>query len=79
MFIKQWESTIIPNAPEVEMVCSRCGNKVAHKLHKVPIAGLGFVFSKTPIIAKNKYAFVCPVCGNMTKEINKDQLSSLRK
>lgn len=79
MFIKNWESTIIQDTIDVEMTCPQCNNRTIHKIHKIPIVGLGFVFSKRPFIAKNKYAFVCPICSNITKEITKDQLSSLRK
>ena len=79
MFFTRWEPYLVKRARPLTLTCERCGNSGDHTLHCFPTVGLGVIFSKKPLIAAKKFAFVCPVCGTPSKQVTKDQLGAYLK
>jgi predicted RNA-binding Zn-ribbon protein involved in translation (DUF1610 family) len=70
MFFRNYYPTIIKNTKKLELNCPNCFNNTYHQLYEFYTGFcFGFIFLSKPLIANKKYFFVCPVCGNTTKEI----------
>lgn len=77
MFIKSYKASPIKNTKTVELVCSNCKNKTKHQIYEVYYGPqMGLIFLKKPLLSLKKYCLVCPTCGNLTKEISKEQVKA---
>lgn len=79
MFIKQYNGWELENAKTTSFLCSNCNNTTEHFVFVAPYGPqAGLIFLKKPILGARKYFLACPICGNLTKEITKEQALALK-
>jgi len=77
VFIKTWDAPVVEGTKTVSIQCTHCHNQTEHRVHVSHSFGIGIIFMKTPLLSLKKYYLVCPVCGNASQELNKEQVNAL--
>jgi hypothetical protein len=78
MFVKQYNGWEMENSITQSLKCPHCRNTTDHFVYVVPHwLQFGLVFMSRPLLGAKKYFFACPTCGNLTREITKEQAKAL--
>lgn len=78
MFIKQYNGWAMENTNTQTLKCPHCRNTADHIIYVAPHGfQLGLAFMSRPLLGGKKYFFACPTCGNLTREITKEQAEAL--
>ena len=79
MFFKQFNGWELDGAKTVSCKCTNCNNTVEHYVYVAPHGPqMGIVFMKKSLVGMRKYFLARPICGNLTKELTKEQAYSLK-
>ena len=80
MFIKDYKANPVKGTKKVKIDCPNCDNEAEHQVYEDYYGPqIGIIFMKKPLISKKRYFLVCPICGNVNKQISKEQVKSLKK
>ncbi len=81
MFFRNSSSERVPGAKTIKRICNNCGNETVHVLVDQPYGlQVGMPFAKRPLLSTHKaYALSCPICGDTSCRLTKEQAKALQK
>lgn len=79
MFFRNYSGWRLEGTNTVEIRCTNCGNTSSHFIYVVPVGfQFGVIFASKPLVGNRKYFLTCPICGNLAKEISREQAEAMR-
>lgn len=79
MFFMRGKAWPLEGAQAVQRICSNCNNTSGHVVYVAPHGPqLGLIFLRKPLVGLRKYFLVCPVCGQSSQELTKEQAFAMK-
>jgi hypothetical protein len=79
VFIKNYKGWRLEDSRTIQETCAQCHNTGEHFVYVAPVGfQMGVSFRRKPLVGARKYFLACPVCGNLSKELSREQALALK-